>query len=63
MSGWAVASEQELENELDKLYGTLPQDQKQAEELKARARKLFAVLLDTPGGIKIRPFTAFARKY
>lgn len=62
LSGWAVASEQELENELDKLYGTLPQDQKQAEELKARARKLFAVLLDTPGGIKIQTIHSFCQE-
>ena len=62
LSGWAVASEQDLENELVKLYGTLPQNQKQADELKARARKLFAVLLDTPGGIKIQTIHSFCQE-
>ncbi len=62
LSGWAVASEQDLEKELIALYGVLPQDEKQAERLKARARKLFAVLLDTPGGIKIQTIHSFCQE-
>lgn len=62
LSSWAIASEQELENELIKLYGALPPDAEQTAELKARARKLFALLLDTPGGIKIQTIHSFCQE-
>lgn len=62
LSRWAVADDGSLENELAKLYGMLPQDSKRLNELKARARRLFAVLLDTPGGIKIQTIHSFCQE-
>ena len=62
LSRWAVADDGGLENELAKLYGMLPQDSKRLNELKARARRLFAVLLDTPGGIKIQTIHSFCQE-
>ena len=59
LSEWAVAGEKELEEELIKLYGQLPSDYNEAQKLKAQARRLFAVLLDTPGGIKIQTLHSF----
>ena len=62
LSRWAVADEKNLENELESLFGTLPQNTKALRELKARARCLFAVLLDTPGGIKIQTIHSFCQE-
>lgn len=59
---WAVADDSELENELDKLYGKLPADVKSLNKLKAKARQLFAILLETPGGIKIQTFHSFCQE-
>ena len=62
LSQWAVSDEEKLENELSLLFGGLPQNPKFLQELKARARCLFAVLLDTPGGIKIQTIHSFCQE-
>lgn len=59
---WAVADDAELEKELEKLYGSLPADDKSLNLLKAKARRLFATLLETPGGIKIQTFHSFCEE-
>jgi len=59
---WAVAEDEKLEKELTALYGSLPADGKSLSRLKARARQLFAVLLETPGGIKIQTFHSFCQE-
>ena len=51
---WAVANEEKLEESLTKLLGKLPDD-KQKEE----ARKLFAKVVDAPGGLNIQTIHAF----
>ncbi len=62
LSKWAVADEEELHKELSALLGTLPAERKAYEALEASARKLFAVLLDTPGGMKIQTIHSFCQE-
>ena len=59
---WSIISDEKLENELLSLYGEIPQDTKKREQLKNKARRLFAVLLDTPGGIKIQTIHSFCQE-
>lgn len=61
LSRWAVISDEELQSELEKLLGGGQQGSK-AEEIKAQARKLFAILLDTPGGMKIQTIHSFCQE-
>ena len=62
LSQWAVADDDKLEKELKKLFGSLPTDFEEVEKLKTRARKLFALMLDTPGGIKIQTIHSFCQE-
>ncbi len=62
LSQWAVADDAVLEKELQKLLGELPGDYQQAAGLTARARQLFARLLDTPGGMKIQTIHSFCQE-
>lgn len=62
LSQWAIAQEEELEKELSELFGHLPKDIKTLNKLKSTARRLFAVLLDTPGGIKIQTIHSFCQE-
>ncbi|MBO7556372.1 MAG: UvrD-helicase domain-containing protein, partial [Alphaproteobacteria bacterium] len=59
---WSIISDEKLEKELLSLYGEIPQDSKKREQLKNKARRLFAVLLDTPGGIKIQTIHSFCQE-
>lgn len=61
LSRWAVASEEELDKELESLLGVPMTRLEKAEETKAMARKLFAILLDTPGGMKIQTIHSFCQ--
>lgn len=61
LSEWAVISEKKLEENIIKLF---PEGQLSFDEFstyKERARTLFAVLLDTPGGIKIQTIHGFCQ--
>ncbi len=62
LSQWAIADDTELEKELSKLFGCLPADFGEVQKLKTRARKLFALMLDTPGGIKIQTIHSFCQE-
>ena len=62
LSRWAVINDVELQEELEKLLGFRLEDTSKAEEIKAQARKLFAVLLDTPGGMKIQTIHSFCQE-
>lgn len=62
LSRWAVADEATLHKELGDLLGRLPEAQKDYAKLEAMARKLFAVLLDTPGGMKIQTIHSFCQE-
>ena len=62
LSRWAVASEDDLHKELQALLGQLPAEQKDYAKLEATARQLFAVLLDTPGGMKIQTIHSFCQE-
>lgn len=60
LSAWAIISGQELEKELKKLLGTdFSKQNKQS--LLNFARTLFAVLLDTRGGMKIQTIHSFCQ--
>lgn len=62
LSFWAVAADDELDKELAALLGKLPESHKDYAQLQAMARKLFAVLLDTPGGMKIQTIHSFCQE-
>ena len=51
---WAMMSDRELTGEIAKLEGSAP-----SKDRLARARKLFAGALETPGGLKIQTIHAF----
>lgn len=59
LSRWSILDEQKLYNELESLLGKLPKNMQKTE---AMARKLFAVLLDTPGGMKIQTIHSFCQE-
>ncbi len=61
LSKWAVAGDDELSGELEALLGELPESREENEKLKAKARQLFALLLDTPGGMKIQTIHSFCQ--
>ena len=56
LAKWATAAEDTLENELAALSGKAPE-----EKQKKKARRLFARLLDTPGGLKIMTIHGFCQ--
>ncbi len=56
LSKWAIKPDAELKEELSKLIG-----EKVSEETKKEARKLFAKVLDTPGGLKIMTIHSFCQ--
>lgn len=62
LSKWAVAGEEELEKELESLLGVKFASLSNGNEIKAMARKLFAVLLDTAGGMKIQTIHSFCQE-
>ncbi len=59
LSKWVVMPEEELQKELVGLYGNIPQENK---EIMCKARQLFAILLDTAGGIKIQTIHSFCQE-
>lgn len=62
LSRWAVSSEEQLQKELENLLGRQLNENQADQELKAIARKLFAILLDTPGGMKIQTIHSFCQE-
>ena len=56
LGGWAVMDEADLQHELAKLTGTRPD-----RETEDRARRLFAQVLDAPGGMKIETIHALCQ--
>jgi len=62
LSEWAVIEDEELDKQLEKLLGELPKNKDKYLQLMAMARKLFAVLLDTPGGVKIQTIHSFCQE-
>ena len=62
LSEWAVIDDDELDRQLEKLLGNLPESRSEYLYLTAMARKLFAVLLDTPGGMKIQTIHSFCQE-
>lgn len=61
LSCWATISDDELKKELEKLLGTNTLNHEKSDKLIKQARRLFAILLDTPGGIKIQTIHSFCQ--
>ena len=61
LAKWAVIADNELDEELEKLLESFP-DKKQYDMIIARARTLFATLLDVPGGMKIQTIHSFCQE-
>ena len=59
LSEWAVKSEKDLEESLQKLLGDEIKSAEALHDYKQKARTLFAELLDTPGGIKVQTLHSF----
>ncbi len=57
LSSWAVMPEENLKEELSKLLGITAASIES--QLTDTARRLFAILLDVPGGLKIQTFHSF----
>ncbi|MCQ2741646.1 MAG: UvrD-helicase domain-containing protein, partial [Alphaproteobacteria bacterium] len=62
LSNWAVETDELLIDELEKLLGIKITAEQPSLKLLQKARKLFAVLLDTPGGIKIQTIHSFCQE-
>lgn len=62
LSKWSVQTDEKLEENLFELLGKEMADTKLLLKYKNRARTLFAVLLDTPGGIKIQTIHSFCQE-
>ena len=58
LSQWAVVSDEKLSGELRQLLGGAAP----GEKIMAQARKLFAILLDMPGGMKIQTIHSFCQE-
>jgi len=56
LSGWSVKNDVELRKELQELIGVPP-----TTEIEEEARRLFARVLDTPGGLKIMTLHSFCQ--
>lgn len=56
LSKWAAEPDEDLARELEELRGEAPE-----KSLTARARRLFAGLLDTPGGLKVTTLHGFCQ--
>lgn len=61
LTDWAVATDEELEKELNKLFGRALND-KELDNLKNIARCQFALILETPNGIKIQTIHSFCQE-
>ena len=62
LSKWATITDDKLISELEDLLNIKLQTNKQASSLIAQARRLFAILLDTPGGLKIQTIHSFCQE-
>ena len=61
LSKWAVITDGKLNEELENLLGKIEDDTKFA-EIAARARTLFATMLDVAGGMKIQTIHSFCQE-
>lgn len=61
LSRWSIADDQELEQDLSALLSDKIYSAESMNTYKKRARTLFAILLDTPGGIKIQTIHSFCQ--
>ena len=62
LSKWAVKDDASLEKNLGALLGEEIKSVQEQQKYKERARQLFAVLLDTPGGLKIQTIHSFCEE-
>ncbi|HET6388613.1 double-strand break repair helicase AddA [Hyphomicrobium sp.] len=57
LAGWVTASDDELQKDLTKILGRPP-----TADLMQRARTLFALAIETPGGLKVQTIHAFSER-
>ncbi|MBQ8481843.1 MAG: double-strand break repair helicase AddA [Alphaproteobacteria bacterium] len=62
LSKWSVQSDEELKENIENLLGKDTCSQEKLSEYADRAGTLFAMLLDTPGGIKIQTIHSFCEQ-
>ena len=62
LSRWAIMPENKLEENLYRLLGRDIRDAETLQKYKKQARRLFAMLLDTPGGLKIQTIHSFCQE-
>ncbi|MDR1025940.1 MAG: double-strand break repair helicase AddA [Lactobacillus sp.] len=58
----SVLGDDDLHKELETLLGKMPDERKEYNELMAQARRLFALVLDTPSGMKIQTIHSFCQE-
>ncbi|WP_313388283.1 double-strand break repair helicase AddA, partial [Rhodospirillum rubrum] len=61
LAGWATLPEEALRGRLASLLGSLPEGEEAIEALSGRARRLFAQVLDCPGGLRIQTIHGFCQ--
>ena len=62
LSKWTIISDEDLEENLQKLFSKESLQTQDFATYKKRARTLFAILLDTPGGLKIQTIHSFCQE-
>lgn len=62
LARFSVIGDEDLHQELLSLLGEMPSERKEYDKLAAQARRLFAVVLDTPSGLKIQTIHAFCQE-
>lgn len=62
LSQWSIMAENKLEKELYALLGDEIRSSSELQRYKQTARTLFAILLDTPGGVKIQTIHSFCQE-
>ena len=62
LSEWSVQDDEKLTDNIKTLLGKDASDYKKLNEYISRARTLFAILLDTPGGVKIQTIHSFCEE-
>lgn len=61
LASWSVADEKKLEEEIVGVCGSLPSDEKLKKAILEHARRLFALFLDTAGGMRIQTIHGFCQ--
>jgi len=61
LAKWAIATDKDLEKDIGNICGGLPYAEKERRSLLQRARRLFALFLDTAGGMRVQTIHGFCQ--